>query len=208
MANVNTLPALTDYSETGWLAYVGKSVGTPNRTIALEYLVNTETEQTITALKTFDKDMAAMKGTSTGITTISTDNTGASNYVATFPAVTGRIAVEGMTDDFEFGGQAHGGSATVAFSASKTFDAVDGNNQKMVVTATTEVAITNELPGVYTFKLLIDSGASPVITVGASFGTVMDNSADIIDGDGDVVLITLHVDPDSDNSYTINTITA
>jgi len=208
MADITTLPEFTDFTLTDWRIYIGKNVGTPDRYIVIEKLVNTEEAQTITALKTFIKEMVAMKGTSTGITTLSTDNTGATDYVATFPNVTGRIAVEGMTDDFEFGGQAHGGSATVAFSASKTFDAVDGNNQKMVVTATTEVAITNELPGTYVFTLEIDSGASPVITVGASFGTVMDNSADIIDADNDIIIITLLVDPDGTKYYTVNTITA
>jgi len=48
--------------------------------------------QTVTGLKTFDKDKLAMKGTSTGVTTISTANAGASNYTATLQAATGTIA--------------------------------------------------------------------------------------------------------------------
>lgn len=48
--------------------------------------------QSVTGLKTFDKDKLAMKGTSTGITTLSTANTGASNYVATLQASTGTLA--------------------------------------------------------------------------------------------------------------------
>jgi hypothetical protein len=48
--------------------------------------------QSVTGLKTFDKDKLAMKGTSTGVTTISTANTSATNYTATLQAATGTIA--------------------------------------------------------------------------------------------------------------------
>lgn len=48
--------------------------------------------QTVTGLKTFDKDKIATKGTSTGVTTISTANTSATDYVATLQAATGTIA--------------------------------------------------------------------------------------------------------------------
>jgi hypothetical protein len=48
--------------------------------------------QSVTGLKTFDKDKLAMKGTSTGVTTISTANTGSSNYTATLQAANGTIA--------------------------------------------------------------------------------------------------------------------
>lgn len=48
--------------------------------------------QSVTGLKTFDKDKLAMKGTSTGVTTFSTANTGASNYTATFQAASGTVA--------------------------------------------------------------------------------------------------------------------
>jgi YD repeat-containing protein len=48
--------------------------------------------QSVTGLKTFDKDKLAVKGTSTGITTISTANIGSSNYTATLQAANGTIA--------------------------------------------------------------------------------------------------------------------
>ena len=48
--------------------------------------------QSVTGAKTFDKDKILMKGTSTGVTTISTANTGASNFTATLQAATGTIA--------------------------------------------------------------------------------------------------------------------
>ncbi len=48
--------------------------------------------QTVTGLKTFDKDKLAMKGTSTGVTVISTANTGASDFTAILQAGNGTIA--------------------------------------------------------------------------------------------------------------------
>jgi hypothetical protein len=49
--------------------------------------------QSVTGLKTFDKDMIAMKGTSTGVNTISVANTSATSYTNTIPAVTGTFAM-------------------------------------------------------------------------------------------------------------------
>jgi hypothetical protein len=53
-------------------------------------------EQSVTGLKTFDKDKLAMKGTSTGKTTVSTANASATDYTATLPAKS--ITIAG-TDD-------------------------------------------------------------------------------------------------------------
>lgn len=52
--------------------------------------------QSVTGLKTFDKEKLAMKGTSTGINLISVANTSATSYTNTIPAKTGTFA---MTDD-------------------------------------------------------------------------------------------------------------
>ena len=52
--------------------------------------------QSVTGLKTYDKDKLAMKGTSTGINTISVANTGASDYSNEIPAKSGTFA---MTSD-------------------------------------------------------------------------------------------------------------
>jgi uncharacterized protein (TIGR02145 family) len=52
--------------------------------------------QSVTGLKTFDKDKIAMKGTSTGKNTISVANTSASDYTNTIPAKSGTFA---MTSD-------------------------------------------------------------------------------------------------------------
>ncbi len=110
--------------------------------------------------------------------------------------------------NYSFDGQAHGGNHVQTFSASTTFDADNGNNQYMEVTGSTTIAITNELPGTYLFRLEINSTSNPTITIGASFGDPYDNSADLIDEDNDVNLITLVVDPNGVKEYTINTKTA
>lgn len=125
----------------------------------------------------------------------------------TVPDISGLIAVAEMVNAFSFGGQAHGGNNIRTFSASTTFNADDGNNQSMVVTAATTIGITNELPGIYVFTLEIDSVASPAITIGASFGDPANNNATISDVDNDINLITLVVRPGGGKYYTITTIT-
>ncbi len=60
------------------------------------------TAQSVTALKTFDKDMFAMKGTGAGKTTLSTANASGTDYTATLPAKSGTIA---MTSDITGGGK-------------------------------------------------------------------------------------------------------
>lgn len=126
----------------------------------------------------------------------------------TIPDVSGLIAVAGMVDAFSFGGQAHGGDNVRTFSASTTFDSNNGNNQSMDVTASTNIGISNELPGTYIFELEIDTAGAPTITPNANLGTVMDNSADFINADNDINIITVYVNPSGAKKYTINTITA
>jgi len=57
--------------------------------------------QSVTGLKTFDKDKIAMKGTSTGVNTISVANTSATSYTNTLPAKDGTFA---MTSDIPAAG--------------------------------------------------------------------------------------------------------
>lgn len=126
----------------------------------------------------------------------------------TIPDISGLLAVAGMVDNFSFAGQAHGGNNVKSFSASATFDATDGNNQEMLVETDTTLAISNELPGTYIITLEIDSVTTPVITIGASFGTPLDNNTSLIDADNDINIITLVVRPDTTKYYSISTITA
>lgn len=113
-----------------------------------------------------------------------------------------------FSDNLQVNAQAHGGSLTVSFSASQTFNINSGNNQKMPVTASTNVGISDELPGTVILELEIDSGASPTITPNANLGTVMDGSSDFINADNDINIITIYINPDGAKRYTVNTITA
>jgi hypothetical protein len=109
------------------------------------------------------------------------------------------------TDAVAFGGQAHGGSYTETFSASKTFNANNGNVQEMVVTGSTTIGITNEQAGTYIFRLEIDTATPPTITAGASFGTKLPNSSlDFINADNDVNILTLIVSKSGAKEYTIS----
>ena len=56
--------------------------------------------QSVTGLKTFDNSRIAMKGTSTGTTTVSTANITATNYTITLPAATGTVALTSNLSQF------------------------------------------------------------------------------------------------------------
>jgi len=69
-------------SSTDWSTFNGKGAG--DMVLA--------SVQSVTGLKTFDKDKVAIKGTSTGKTVISTANTSATDYTATLQAKDGTLA--------------------------------------------------------------------------------------------------------------------
>ena len=122
-----------------------------------------------------------------------------------------KIAIENLfktTAAIIFGGQAHSASYVKTFSASATFNANDGNNQKMAVTGDTTIALSNEQPGVFIVKLIISTGTPPTITIGNSFGDPLDNTPSFITANGDTNTITVVVDGDGLKEYTINQRTA
>jgi len=107
----------------------------------------------------------------------------------------------------KFANQAHAGDNEAVFSATQTFDLDDGNNQEMPVTGDTTVEVSNEEAGTYLLWLPVISG-TPTITIGTSFGDVLDNSGTLLNADGDVNLITLVVSPSGLKKYSINIQTA
>ena len=100
MALLKDIPTeLASYIETNARFYAfTDNPSDLDRYVLIRKLLNLSDVQSITGAKTFDKDKIITKGTSTGVTTISTANTGASNYTATLPAKTGTFA---MTSDVE-----------------------------------------------------------------------------------------------------------
>jgi len=120
------------------------------------------------------------------------------------------VLLTGETDqeiegNIKVAGQAHGGDTLESFSASKTFDADNGNVFEMDVTASTTISITNEEAGTYIFRLKIDTGTPPVITVGASFGAKLPNASLDFDYTDTVInILTLVVWPSGAKDYTIS----
>lgn len=125
------------------------------------------------------------------------------NRAITVPDISGLMAVAGMADAFSFGGQAHGGSYTKTFSATGTFDADDGNNQRMVCTGDSTINITNEEPGVFILDLPISGGGVSSLTLGASLGQAYPNNDSLAYTDGSINTITVFVNANGDKRYTI-----
>jgi hypothetical protein len=126
----------------------------------------------------------------------------------TLPDISGLLAVAGMVNAFQFGGQAHSGYYVKPFSASATFNANNGNNQQMNVTASTTIAIINEVPGTFVITLIINTGTPPTIELGSSLGDPYDNNPDLAVANGDENTIMVLVKPNGTKRYTINTKTA
>jgi len=98
-------------------------------------------DESITGAKTFDKDKILMKGTSTGVTTVSTANTGASNYTATMQAKNGTLACQ---DDTHYIGTTsialNRGSAAQSLTG---ITSIDGSSASCTGNAATATKSTN-----------------------------------------------------------------
>lgn len=95
--------------------------------------------QSVTGLKTFDKDKIAMKGTSTGVNTISVANTSASSYTNTLPAKGGTIA---MLDDTTY--------EVIAVACSDLVTALTAGTDKAVFFMPYAMTVTSVLAGLST----------------------------------------------------------
>jgi len=167
MATILTLTQLADYSESGWRAYIGKSGGSPDdKYILLEKIVNTETAQTITALKTFDKDMVAMKGTSTGINTISVANASASDYTNTVPAKTGTFAMLDDVTNLVF---------TIAFAASALDADLVAAVSQAIIAAPEDMTITQVFAKVGTAP----TGSTIVVDINVNSASILSTKLSI-----------------------------
>ena len=154
-----------------------------------------------------------MAGADEKLSDQSTTTTTASGFLHIVKSLTSyKIAIlnlfAGTVAPVAFGGQAHGGNYTKSFSASATFNADDGNNQYMAVSASTTIDISNLDEGIMIIKLKVIVGTSPTITIGASLGDVMDGASTILNANGDVNTLTIVKGADGLIEYTVSTVTA
>jgi hypothetical protein len=92
--------------------------------MATRYKIScTDRAESFTETKTFTKDKLLVKGTSTGTTNLTTANTSATSYTATFPAKDGTVA---MTSDIvsQVEDNITDGHTTIAPSGNAVFDAL------------------------------------------------------------------------------------
>jgi len=108
---------------------------------------------------------------------------------------------------FQSTGQANSGSKIETFSAAKTFDLNNGNNQYMPISANTVLSLSNKLPGTYIIQLQ-NTAVVTSITVDSTFGDALDNSPDFLLASGDRNKITVHVDANNNTEYINSTKTA
>ena len=123
--------------------------------------------QSVTGLKTFDKDKIAMKGTSTGVTTISTANTSGTSYTAILQAGNGTIAY--LTD-------IPAGAGTVTSVSVTTANGISGS----VATETTTPAITLTLGAITPTTVngnTLTTGTGTITITGTKTLTVADTAS-------------------------------
>ena len=117
--------------------------------------------QSVTGLKTFDKDKAAMKGTSTGVTTFSTANTSGTNYTITFPAITGTVA---LTAPF---------IATPSYAATLVLDLStipNGGIFRVTLTGNITLQLSNGTDGQkFVLELIQDGTGSRLVTLDGTY---------------------------------------
>lgn len=121
-----------------------------------------------------------------------------------------------VASNVAFGKQVKGGSATVVFSATKTFSMDNGTFQEMIVTAiVTSLAVSNKVNG-SAYWIVLEIGGSGSYTIpqaGASFGTRTDNSVDDSVADwfpttvGSQIIYTVGVTSSGKTFYSIEIIT-
>jgi hypothetical protein len=110
-------------------------------------------------------------------------------------------------DNFEVQGQANSNGINYAFNALPTFNANSGNVQEMPVTGNCTCSISNLKNGSTMIIVLIqDATGGHTITLGASFGTKANQSADLSAVAGDENHITVWK-TNGKTRYTITTVT-
>jgi len=158
--------------------------------------------QSVTGLKTFDPSKFAMKGTSTGITTVATANTSGTDYIATLQAATGTIAysadITGTNSGTNTGDNTvatSGDSATDFFGEGEIIDARISDTLTSSSCTGESATVAN---ATFTTALTVDTGTltltaaganNSVVTIGA--GAVTLSGSNTGDSSGHSALATL-----------------
>ena len=132
------------------------------------------------------------------------------NRAITLPDVSGLMAVAGMVEAFQFGGQANGGYSVESFSATKIFNLNNGVSQEMVITGNiTSLSLSSKANGGSYLIYLVENGTGgyTIPTPDSTFGSKTDNSADFVTTANAVNLINVNVRPNGTTYYTIETYT-
>ena len=129
----------------------------------------------------------------------------------TLPDASGLMAVAGMAEAFQFGGQANGGYSVESFSATKTFNLNNGVSQEMVITGNiTSLSLSNKVNGGSYLIYLVQNGTGgyTIPTPDSTFGSETDNSAPAFITTANAVnIINVNVRPNGTTYWTLETYT-
>src|SRR5579859_1853109 len=133
-------------SATGATTFTSANSGASNFTITIPAATDTldllGTAQTFTAVKTFTNSDLCLLGSSTGCTTFTSANAGASNFTLTFPAATDTVAdlagAQAFTNKTYNGNTWTAGTGTLTLAAGKTLTA----NNSLTLAGTDSTTMT------------------------------------------------------------------
>lgn len=155
-------------SSTGVTTFTSANAGASNYTLTLPAATDTVaalgTAQSWTAAQTFDNSTVKIKGSSTGVTTITSANAGASNYTLTVPAVTDTVALLGTAQTF---------SAAQNFTSDIKLTGSSGTSGQVLTSAGSGAAPTWTTPATGSDSITITTRTSDTILGAGDVGTLI-----------------------------------
>ena len=179
-SSANTTAMLANGTDGQYLMSNGTTVAPSWETLAAGGDMVLASIQSVTGLKTFDKDKIATKGTSTGVTLISTANTSGTDYTQTLPARDGTIAnLDNVTYIGTTSVALNRGSAALTLAgitlttpdigtpSAGTLTNCDGTASSLTAGSVTNATFTTALTvNTGTLTLIADAGNDSVLTIG------------------------------------------
>ena len=155
-------------SSTGVTTFTSANAGASNYTLTVPAVTDTAavlgTAQSWTAAQTFDNSTVKIKGSSTGVTTITSANAGASNYTLTVPAVTDTVALLGTAQTF---------SAAQNFTSDIKLTGSSGTSGQVLTSAGSGAAPTWTTPATGSDSITITTRTSDTILGAGDAGTLI-----------------------------------